>query len=213
MSEPNTKNKILDVGERLFAQNGYDRTSLREITAKAGVNLAAVSYHFGSKDKLFEAILKRRITPLNEIREHRMHRVIKTAKARHTLPSVEELLLAFIEPTLEFIDNTPESLDFFIIVNRCTMESNGVERNCFIKLMQPTLMKFYHPLCESLPRLSKEVVFMRFMFAIGSMVHTIRMLKMMNQNPEKNTVIPHKVDLSVITEELIKFVTSGMENP
>ncbi|MFK5953311.1 MAG: TetR/AcrR family transcriptional regulator [Desulfobacterium sp.] len=212
MSEPNTKNKIMDASERLFAQNGYHRTSLREITASAGANLAAVNYHFGSKENLFEAILQRRISPLNQIREERMRQVIETAKTKNCLPDVEKLLRAFVEPTLELIGNTPGSLDFFIIVNRCTMEPNGAQKNCFIKLMQPTLMKFYYPLCESLPHLSKEFVFMRFMFTIGSMVNTIRMLNMMDQIAEKDMVIPENIDISIINEELIKFITSGMEN-
>ncbi len=222
MSEPSTRNKIMDAGEHHFAQNGYDRTSLREITASADANLAAVNYHFGSKEKLFEAILRRRITPLNEIREERMGRVIETAETESRLPRVEELLRAFVEPTLEFITNLPESLGFFIMVNRCIMESSGIQHKHFMGLMRPTLMKFYHPLCGSLPHLSKEVVFMRFMFTIGSMAHTIRMLKMMEPSSdrmlkmmepssEEDPVIFDGMDVSVINEELIKFVTSGME--
>ncbi len=215
MPEPNTRNKIMDAGERLFAQNGYDRTSLREITSRAGANLAAVNYHFGSKEKLFEAILQRRITPLNGVREQRMQKVIEAAQSENCTPGVGDLLRAFVEPTLEFIGNVPESLDFFIIVNRCTMESNGIERNCFIRLMLPTFIKFYDCLCASLPGISKEVVFMHLMFSIGSMIHTVRMLKIMEQTTKADTMIPkvsNKIDIATINEELIRFVTSGMES-
>lgn len=211
MPEPTTRNKIMDAGEHLFAQNGFHRSSLREITNLAGANLAAVNYHFGSKEKLYEAILERRITPINEIREERMGRVIETAEAEDRLPSVAELLRAFVEPTLEFISNLPESLGFFMMVNRCIMDSSGVQRKYFMGLMQPTLMKFYHSLCGSLPHLSREVVYMRFMFTIGSMAHTIRMVQMMDHSGEKDLAIPDDIDFSAINEELIKFVTSGME--
>lgn len=211
MSEPTTRDKIMDAGEHLFAQNGYHRTSLREITATAGANLAAVNYHFGAKEKLFEAILQRRITPLNEIREERMGRVIEAAEKENRLPSVEEILRAFIEPTLEFISSLPESLGFFMMVNRCIMEAEGIQRKYFMELMRSTLMKFYHILCEALPHVAREVVYMRLMFTIGSMAHTIRMFKMMEQSDEKPPGISDDLDYSAINEELIKFATSGME--
>ena len=63
-----TKDRILDTAERLFADKGYPATSLRDITNEAGVNLAAVNYHFGSKEALLSAVLDRRIGPVNEKR-------------------------------------------------------------------------------------------------------------------------------------------------
>ena len=72
MSQPDTKQRILDVAERLFATRGFHATSLRAITRAAEVNLAAVNYHFGSKDALLEAVMLRRLGPLNEIRQARL---------------------------------------------------------------------------------------------------------------------------------------------
>src|SRR5688572_32520929 len=63
-----TKTKILDTAEALFMTHGFEATSLRSITASAGVNLAAVNYHFGSKEELFEAVLTRRLDPMNQRR-------------------------------------------------------------------------------------------------------------------------------------------------
>src|ERR1700682_6408320 len=60
-----TKDRLLDTAERLFAKSGIDAVSLRDITAEAGVNLAAVNYHFQSKDSLMEAVICRRIEPVN----------------------------------------------------------------------------------------------------------------------------------------------------
>ena len=69
MSEPiSTKERILDAAEKLFGMNGFEATSLRDITAEAGVNLAAVNYHFHSKDSLIDATIERRIEPVNRKR-------------------------------------------------------------------------------------------------------------------------------------------------
>ena len=60
-----TKDRILDSAERLFARDGFEATSLRAITAEANVNLAAVNYHFQSKEALVQAVIGRRMGPVN----------------------------------------------------------------------------------------------------------------------------------------------------
>src|SRR5258705_13666651 len=63
-----TKGRILDAGESLFMEHGFEATSLRAITAAGDVNLAAVNYHFGTKEELFQAVLTRRLDPMNQDR-------------------------------------------------------------------------------------------------------------------------------------------------
>src|SRR5258706_6664868 len=63
-----TRTRILDAAEELFMQHGFEATSMRVLTAKAGVNLAAVNYHFGSKHALIEAVFPRRLDPMNAAR-------------------------------------------------------------------------------------------------------------------------------------------------
>src|SRR3954471_6891345 len=63
-----TKARMLDAAEALFMEHGFEATSMRAITAAAAVNLAAVNYHFGSKEELFEAVLTRRLDPMNQHR-------------------------------------------------------------------------------------------------------------------------------------------------
>ena len=65
MRRQDTKSRILDAAEKLFGLNGFEATSLRDITAEAQVNLAAVNYHFQSKDSLIDAVIARRIEPVN----------------------------------------------------------------------------------------------------------------------------------------------------
>ena len=65
-----TATRILDAAERLFVEHGFEATSLRTITQQAEVNLAAVNYHFGSKDALFQAVHRQRTAgePLESLR-------------------------------------------------------------------------------------------------------------------------------------------------
>src|SRR5579863_10630017 len=92
--KPDTKSRILDAAEKLFAMNGFKPTSLRDITAEAQVNLAAVNYHFQSKDSLIDAVIARRIEPVNRKR-------MEMLEAAGPNPSVEQILTAFLAPVLD----------------------------------------------------------------------------------------------------------------
>ena len=92
-SPGDTKQRILDAAESLFAEQGVGATSLRAIIGAAGVNSAAIHYHFGSKEGLIEALFSRRITPINEARLVRLD-----ALQRQGLLDHESLLRAFLEP-------------------------------------------------------------------------------------------------------------------
>src|SRR5436309_2575270 len=89
-----TKTKILDAAENLFGHNGFEATSLRDITAAAAVNLAAVNYHFQSKDSLIDALIQRRIEPINR------RRMAMLDEAGPN-PSIEQIVEAFVLPLLE----------------------------------------------------------------------------------------------------------------
>src|SRR5215475_530434 len=94
-----TKGRILDTAEELFMEHGFEATTLRQITAAAGVNLAAVHYHFGGKEELFEAVLTRRLDPMNQERVALLTR-FEHAVAPNPL-SCEKILAAMFIPALK----------------------------------------------------------------------------------------------------------------
>ncbi len=71
---PDTRERILDAAEALFVEHGFEATSMRMITGRAGVNLASVNYHFGSKEALIQEVFRRRLTWLNEARLNALER-------------------------------------------------------------------------------------------------------------------------------------------
>src|SRR6266478_9681248 len=94
-----TRSRILDVAEELFGEQGLDRVSIRDITKKAKVNLAAINYHFGGKEDLIAAVFERRVVPVNEARLAALDLVEKSAGKG--ILELEAILEAFIRPALQ----------------------------------------------------------------------------------------------------------------
>src|SRR6187397_2979390 len=94
-----TKDRILDAAEALFMEHGFEATSMRALTAAAGVNLAAVNYHFGTKEVLFQAVLVRRLDPMNQQRVELLTRLEQ--KARPQPLACDRIMLALFIPALK----------------------------------------------------------------------------------------------------------------
>src|ERR687896_2628027 len=94
--EHETRTRILDAAEELFMQHGFEGTSMRQLTTKAGVNLAAVNYHFGSKEALVEAVFRRRLDPMNGARIAALEALEATGRAL----SPEAIIRAFVGESL-----------------------------------------------------------------------------------------------------------------
>src|SRR5262245_16059580 len=107
-----TKARILDAAEALFMEHGFEATSLRLITAAAGVNLAAVNYHFGSKEELFQSVLTRRLDPMNQARVALLDRYEREA-APGAL-ACERILAALFVPALALARDKPRGGSNFL---------------------------------------------------------------------------------------------------
>jgi len=101
--ESTTRNHILDVAEALFAEQGLDGVSLRRVNSTAGLNPAAVHYHFGSKQKLLEAILVRRMAGLMERRALLLARI----EAGDWPADLAHLARALVDPLAELLVEAP----------------------------------------------------------------------------------------------------------
>ena len=156
MSQPDTSERILDAAEKLFAQNGYHNTSMREITGEAKVNLAAANYHFGSKEALLEEVFKRRLIPLNAIRSEALDRVKAQAEADGTLPEVGDVLRAFVEPTVRFCCIEPGATNFSALVGRSMSDADATVRTIFMQYILPLFKQLSALLSEALPQIEPQ---------------------------------------------------------
>src|SRR5437762_7527477 len=152
MKQPSdTRSRILDVAEELFGERGLDRVSIRDITRKAKVNLAAINYHFGSKEDLIAAIFERRVVPVNEARLAALDAVQKSNKRK---PKLEDILEAFIRPTVQFSFGTPKGGKAFSkLFGRCLSEPSPEIESLLKRQFEPLVERVDAALMKALPNL------------------------------------------------------------
>jgi len=161
-----TKQRILDTAERLFGDHGYDAVSLRHIISEAGVNLAAVHYHFGSKEELLDQVVLRKVGPVNEARLALLDR--EEAEAAGAPLPIEKILRAFLIPTITVAAKSPE---FAKLMGRIVAEGH-IERMAQ-KYFIPLLERFVAALRLSLPEISREELGWRIYFMFGALSHSL----------------------------------------
>lgn len=159
-----TKTIILDDAERLFATQGYRGTSLRAITRAAGVNLASVSYHFGSKEGLLEAVLYRRLEPVSAARLRYLDRL----EAEDSPPKLEDLIRAFVEPPILLLPAIGERGPLVLrLLGRIHTEPEPLCHQFMKKYLQETVERFHAAFSRALPRLSAAEISFRIMALVG----------------------------------------------
>jgi AcrR family transcriptional regulator len=193
-----TKQKILDTAERLFGENGYSATSLRHIISEAQVNLAAIHYHFGSKQDLLDQVILRKAGPINELRLKLLDQF--EAESAPEPAAVEKILEAFVEPAI-LIEKSPE---FMKLMGR--VHSEGLMPEIVQRHFQPMIARFMSALCRALPGILQKELRWKAHFALGAMAHAL------TARPE---IMPGTGEESplMISRMLVAFLSSGFRAP
>lgn len=206
---PGTKERILDAAERLFAERGFAATSLRAITAAAQVNLAAVNYHFHSKEALLQAVYARRIVPVNQERLKLLRAVV--ARAGRRPPPLEAVLEAFIAPALRLQDEMAERRAAFQrLMGRMFAEPDERLRSIFKDQFAEVGFSFYAALGKALPKLPPAELGWRLQFTIGAMAHTLLGARLLSPIAGERGAAP---DAEGTIRRLVSFVAAGLRGP
>jgi AcrR family transcriptional regulator len=208
---PDTKLLLLNAAETLMAEHGIAGTSLRQITDRAGVNLALVKYHFGSKEELVAATLNRRLQPINE-RRLVLLAAVEKAHSGPTLP-LEEVLEALIRPAVELGLSGKEGRVFLRLFGRVFSEPASA-MNLMRKQMGPMMKRFDAAFEKALPSLSETDMGWRKMACHGVVLHSLLMLSMMEELP-LHLRIPIKLIKGApkpqhVLAQLVAFCAAGM---
>ena len=163
-----TKDRILHAAEELFAEQGFATTSLRQVTSRADVNIAAVNYHFGSKDNLINEVFRRRMDVMSAERLAALRQAVETAPGQ-----LEPILAAFIEPALAMAQDRHGGGAFIRVIARTYAENNEKLRKFLSDQYGHVLREFAHALADCLPGLSKETLYWRLDFLSGALTYAM----------------------------------------
>ncbi len=190
-----TKQKILDTAERLFGEQGYSAVSVRHIIAEAGVNLAAIHYHFGSKEDLLVELVGRKVGPVNDDRLALLSG-FEEEYGPDRVP-VEKVLEAFLLPAFLKARNNPQ---FVRLMGR--LHAEGLIIVLFKKHFESLFNRFFAALRAALPHLPDEELAWRVHFMIGAMAHALvgppQALPNAGDDPRK------------VAQRLIDFLAGGL---
>jgi AcrR family transcriptional regulator len=203
-----TKQEILNAAEVLFARSGYHATSMRAITENAGVNLALANYHFGSKEALLEAVIARRLSPVNESRVQRLKEIRGRSDERNMRPDLEEILRAYIEPVFSGGESGKGWADFTNLIGRAFTEPDETVQKILLRHMKPVNQLMLDMLADALPGISGQEIFWRYQFVIGALGRAIRM----NSGPGYGQLKKNfEAESRALIEMLVSFARAGME--
>jgi AcrR family transcriptional regulator len=193
-----TKQKILDAAEELFGENGFAATSLRHIIAKAGVNLAAIHYHFGTKQDLLDQVILRKVGPINERRLQLLDQ-FEAEAAPGNIP-IEKIMEAFLAPPILM----ERGSCFLKLMGRVHSEGSGHE--AIPRIFHAVIVRFQDALQRALPNMSEKELAWKVHFMLGAMAFTMIMNPMTHPEAAREP-------LSVISKRIVTFVSAGFRTP
>ena len=174
-----TRTRILDAAEELFMQHGFEATSMRQLTAKAQANLAAVNYHFGSKDALIEAVFRRRLDPMNAARIAELDRLEKEAAGRGPNEAArglgpEAIIGAFVGASLRMIEDAKGGgRNFIRLLGRTYTDPQKRIRVLIGQLYAPAMERYKAAFGRALPQMPADELVWRMHFMFGTLAYTL----------------------------------------
>jgi AcrR family transcriptional regulator len=218
MKDADTKTRILDAAERLFASGGFSATSLRMIIREAEVNTAAVHYHFGSREGLIDAVLQRRAARINEERL----RILSELEAHHGPDNIppREVVEAFLGPAVR-THFDPTSRDFLSprLMSRAITEANVEIHEIFKKFFGEVFMRYSAALERAIPHVTAVDIRWRMHFMIGALAFAIAIPGFGSgaggegRHPGSREKLGPTDDAELVLRRLVDYVTAGMCAP
>jgi len=196
-----TRERLLNIAEQRFGEGGYEGTSLRAITVAAAANIAAVNYHFGSKEALLRAAVARAMAPVNTERRRRLDQL----EARGQ-PTAEQLIRAFIEPGLDLVlrrgERGPVVARF---IGRVAFDPSQRIRELYAAESDPVEARYLAALQAALPRAAPESVAFGYVNMLGLLA--LHQSQALTRAPGTEDV----EDPGKLAENLIAFLVAAFD--
>ena len=210
MAQSDTVDRILDAAEELFAERGFAETSLRMITSKANVNLAAVNYHFGSKKALIHAVFARFLTPFSSTLEAAFDELEQ--KCQGTPPTLNQTLWVLTESAMRMPQRNEKGISIFMrLLGLAYTQSQGHLRKFLEQEYGQPFSRFMSLLKEATPELSAVDRYWRIQFMLGATAFT------MSSSDALIDILDNKLGVQASVQEiaarLVPFLAEGMKAP
>ena len=204
-----TKLSLLDAAEAVIAEHGFAGASLRAITSRAGTNLAAVNYHFGSKEELARAVIARYLGPVNAERMRLLDKI--ESETRPSDNHLEALVGAFVGPVVRFGGELPDrGRHFAQICGRAMTQPDPVLRESLLGELAEAIRRFKAAFARALPDLPREELMWRVQFMVGGMAHTLAGTQMIEA---VHGDLLDTRDLDGLVERMVRFFCAGLAAP
>ena len=201
-----TRQRLLEAAELLFSEEGFDAVSVRDITEKAGANVAAVNYHFNSREHLVELVIERYINPVNEERLARLDVVEKKSGGKSV--ALEEILDAFVRPFATQVRKSELSEKmFYKLMGRCLGHRGGRLPKSVEQAFQLMMMRFKRAFEKALPELETQEMLWRVHFTVGAMIHSMAHAETFNRFTQGEAGFP---PMEETLSKFIRFSAAGL---
>lgn len=202
------KLKLIEAAETLFAERGFESVSVRDITKQAGMNIASVNYHFGSRDGLVAAVMTRYITPINEERLARLDGAEKRWVGK-SIP-LEEILEAFVRPLVTRIRRSELSERLFLkLVGRMFGEQADAMPAAIEEQLKTLVGRFVKALSKNLPTLPPDEILWRMHFVVGAMYHAMSQEEVLHRISQGTSGTP---STETTVGRFLRFAAAGLRN-
>jgi AcrR family transcriptional regulator len=204
LEESETRERLLSQAEKMFATRGYDGTSVRRITESAGANVAAVSYYFGGKEGLYQAVFER---VLEEMRERRIRRIEADLEAAGAHVTLETFLKSFGDAFVEPLVEGDRGNDFISLFDQEMRLHRMPTRVFFERLIEPMLTLFVASLERVDVSLDRPAAAMCLMSLVGQLAHAVKGSRRFASHPAEEAF---PLSLEKMIPHIVRFSAAGI---
>jgi len=208
-----TRERILDAAERLFMGHGYEGTSMRQITSEAAVNLAAVNYHFGSKESLMQEVFRRRLDWLNDERMRVLNLMEGESAGKALKPS--QIVDGFFGTLLRMADDEQRGGTTFLrLLGRTLTDPSEFIRTFLAHEYAEVVDRYKEALFKALPDVPKAEIVWRFHFMLGATSYAISGTDALRLVTDWQIEEADSVDrMDRLVPRLMSFLLGGLRSP
>lgn len=203
------RQRIIESAITLFARDGVDGVPLRELTAHAGVNLAAVNYHFGSKEALAKIVFEELSKRVNQRRLKRLEQLLAQADEEGRAPRLEDIVTSFIEPYVatEYVD---EGRLLARLILRHRLTPTDMTSKLMRKHFDPMAKKYIAALAAACPDVPGDEFYWRYTFMVSTVVLTVTDRSSENRLVKLSGGAADPSDPNKLIAAMLRFVCGGM---